>query len=287
MIAAGLIRPAFPVWSPKLQPVSAYVKDEAQVEKEFAEFHAQKRSCADVLLEDERMVILPKVKPDERTERVAEVLYAEVNRKRMRTNLQNSSSMSGHVRELLACAHCHMAMERQAGVQESTQGEFGFAAQQRGTHCPQLCTDCERDEILDFRARIAAHKYHRTAPGANQAKVRRVHQETLRRLRLRFLTAESLWKNGDVKEHELVHLQNLFLYSAQQEIDKLDEEAAIGASVLAKCLQCMNGDSSSVKSCQAFSCSYFGDRNLAAHRVGEQLEKLTQVYNLLPEQFAW
>jgi len=286
MIAAGLIRPEFPVWSPKLQPVSAYVKDEAQVDKEFAEFYSNKRSCADVLLEDERMVHLPKVKPDERTERVAEVLYAEVNRKRMRTNMQTSSPMSGHVREMLACSRCHMAMDV-ISEPATVADEFGFAYQARGRVCVQMCADCERDELLDFRARLVAHRYHRAFAEATQAKVRRVHAESLRRLRLRFPCSEKLWTDGQIREHERKHLRNLFEQEAQREVDALDQEAAQGASVLAICLRCMNSDSSSVKSCQAFSCPHFGERQLASSQVGEQLEKLTQLYGLAAEKFSW
>lgn len=279
MVAAGLIKPESPVWSPTPQPSEVYMKSWEQSEQEFAAHYKEPRHSADVLMEDERMIQLPKLDADTRTERVCTVLYKEVEHKRVRAGILSSSALSKHVREFRRCLRCRLAM-REPGQEVDLP-----TAQDRSVHCPHMCVACEREELLDYRARKLAHAWQRGESAQKgrtptQKEVREAHQRILKRLRNR--------RDGlPPSEREATYLRRLHEQEARREVDVLDKMAKEANEITAKCEKCMDCDEEGILACQAYSCDWFGKRHLLRNDVRSQLDLLCGQYRLTPESLAW
>lgn len=280
MVSAGLIQPESLVWSPKPQPVDVYVKSWEQVEAQFADFYKEPRYYADVLLEDERMMELPRLDPDIRTKRVCDVLYRKVQRKRVHSGVLQTSALKKHVREFKRCLKCELAMVEPDKSDGSAEGP---TAQLRATFCPHLCVRCEQEELLDYRARRLAHAWSVTkTPRPSRQQVKDMHARVLDGS---MALMQEYVPGPDAQEQ--LFLRRLHRQAVQKEVNKLDELGHRANEVIRKCLSCMQGDEEGVRVCQAYSCRYFGERHLLRNDVRDQLDLLCGQYAVPASQLEW
>jgi DNA polymerase elongation subunit (family B) len=201
------------------------------------------------------------------TREVTRVLFGEIRKKHIQPGLKQDSALTRHVAKGAACFECGQSLLLRG----------------RSSHVNSLCPDCERNTLVELRAR---RRRREELPAYDEAGLLPPHlKEYMREISEEM--QEGRLPAAPTGRRELAALKRLEAAATQRSLDTFKKLVAANEAVWSACEKCMQGEREDAKQCAAYTCEKFGERYKLKTELEKNAASISAVHGVDPSVLQW